>query len=113
MGSDLRYLLIAAARAMGSGGGERSNADVMNPLVGVAANLGWVSTALVVDEVFRDCLEGAWEGSWLPTELVRAVRRRLTERHADLVHSHRRASRHHRCDTARPLGGSVAGTGGS
>jgi hypothetical protein len=85
VGADLRYLLIATGRAIGSNGGERSNMDLLDLLFGVAADRGSVGTALVVDEVLRDCLERAWEGGWLPAELVRTVRRRLTERHADLV----------------------------
>jgi hypothetical protein len=43
IGADLRHLLIATGRAIGSNGGERSDMDLMDLLLGVAADRGYGS----------------------------------------------------------------------
>jgi hypothetical protein len=81
---DLRYLLVAAARGTGTGRG-RAGDHVMEPLFEAAAGRGSSALALALDEVFGRAVASAWEGGWQPAELVRAVRRRLGERHGDLL----------------------------
>lgn len=79
---DPRWLLIAAARAVGDGGPLAG--ELLEATCDTATQRGASGTGMAVDDVFCDCLEGAWEGGWQPLEVVRAVRRRAGGTHADL-----------------------------
>ena len=83
--SDLRYLLVTAARVLGPAGVTGPMADIWESVLAAAGRHGSAGTALVVDELVCDCLEGAWEGGWQPAELVRAVRRSRGDRPAGLA----------------------------
>lgn len=84
-GPDLRYLLVAGATVLGRGRTADPDLEVWEPLLEAASQRGSSRAAMVVDEVFGDCLEGVWEGGWLPSEVVREVCRRCGSLHGDLL----------------------------
>jgi hypothetical protein len=84
-GPDLRYLLVAGATVLGHGRASDPDGEVWEPLLAAAGRRGSGATALVVDDVFGECLEGIWEGGWLPAEVVREVCRRRGSSHGDLA----------------------------
>lgn len=77
---DLSWLLVGAAGARGE-----LPASVWAAICSEATRRGHSGAGLVVDGIFRDCLESAWERGWQPREVARAVRRGRGGDHADLV----------------------------
>jgi hypothetical protein len=74
-----------AARAIGDGAPPIYVEDVLDSLAAVAGRRGTSGTALVVDEVLGEVIDGVFEGGWQPAEVVRAVRRRSHDAHAALL----------------------------
>lgn len=84
-GPDVRFALITAATVIGRGADEDDSLAVVEAFLAVAGQRGSSGTALVVDEVFCECLHEVFEGGWQPKEVVKAVRRRRDEAASDLV----------------------------
>ncbi|HET6875631.1 MAG TPA: DUF2786 domain-containing protein [Acidimicrobiales bacterium] len=78
--ADLRSLLAVAANAQG-----RLSPPIWEALRNAAVSRGTGGTALVIDELMCDVLHSVWEGGWQPGEVVRLVRRRRGQDHADLI----------------------------
>jgi hypothetical protein len=84
-GPELRFSLVVAATVIGRRVEESDIAAALDTLIAVARQRGFSGTALVVDEVFRECLDAVFEGGWQPQEVVKAVRRRRDDAASDLV----------------------------
>ena len=82
---DFRYVLITAATMAGrrSHGGPAD--DLADVLIEAARHQTSMEVSLVVDDVFAECLDSVWEGGWQPREVARAVRRRRSSLHCDLI----------------------------
>jgi hypothetical protein len=83
---DLRYLMVASATMLARGATRESLSEDVEELIRDAAGaIGPVRSALFVDEVLSDCMDGLWEAGWQPGETARAVRRLRSPSHADLA----------------------------
>ena len=82
---DLRYSLVVAATLIGRRADEDEVLPALEVALTAAGQRGFSGTALVVDEVFRECLDAVFEGGWQPREVVKAVRRRRDDAASDLV----------------------------
>jgi len=83
--ADMRFLMVRAARALAASDATNPADDALQGLHAAAAHLGAAGRALVVDQIFCACLDSIWEGGWQPSEVLRAVGRRLGGLHGDLL----------------------------
>jgi Protein of unknown function (DUF2786) len=80
----LRYLVVMAARAVADKKPWVLE-DRLDELIGEALGPGRSALGPAVDEVYGAGIAALWAAGWQPAEVVRAVRRRWSGRHVDLV----------------------------
>jgi Protein of unknown function (DUF2786) len=83
-----RFHLLASATVFAAhrpGCGCSARDVALTGVLDLAGQVGRPNTCQAVDSAFREVLDSIWEGGWQPFEVVRAVRRRSSTRHADLV----------------------------
>lgn len=77
-------IMVGGGRSAASGDGGAVDVAV-DALASVAGRSGRPAVGAGVTRVFTTVLTAMWEGGWQPAEVVRAVRRARSARHADLV----------------------------